>query len=119
MAALDVLAVVVFVGCLVTFWKADRIQRVLRLQSVLLSVIAAGLFVWGVEVAIRGIPEGNFTFNRILYAFLCAYPVYLLRRFAYSDRLSESWFLIYSHVFAAGAALLIGAVIFTSFPAVL
>ena len=119
MAMLDVLAVIVFVGCVVTFWKAESIQRVLRLQSILLSVMAAGFFVWGIEVALQGIPEGNFAFNPVLYVFLCAYPVYLLRRFAYSERLSESLFLNYSHVFAAGAALLIGAVIFTSFPALL
>ena len=119
MAALDVLAVIVLVSCLVTFWKPENIQRVLRLQSILLSVMAAGLFVWGVEIAIQGIPEGNFAFNPILYVFLCAYPVYLLRRFAYSERLSESWFLNHSHVLAAGAALLIGAAIFTSFPALL
>lgn len=117
MAALDVMAVVVLVSCLLTFWKPEMIQRVLRLQSILLSIMAVGFFVWGVEIAYKGLPEGNFAFNPLLYIFLCAYPVYLLRRFVYSERLSESWFLNYSHVLVAGAALLVGAIIFTSSPA--
>ena len=119
MAVLELVAVIVFVSCLVTYWNAESIQRVLRIQSIVLSAMAAGLFVWGVVIAIQGVPEGNFAFNPILYVFLCAYPIYLLRRFVYPERLSESWFLNYSHVFAAGAALLVGAIIFTSFPALL
>lgn len=119
MVVLDVLAVILFVSCLVTYRISDSIQRVLKFQSILLSVMAVGLFMWGVEIAIQGIPEGNFAFNPILYVFLCAYPVYLLRRFAYPERLSESWFLNYSHVVAAGAALLIGLALLANFPALL
>ena len=119
MAVLDFLAVIVLVSCLVTYKNPGRIQQVLELQAMLLSVMAIGLLVWGLEIAIQGIPEGNFVFNPILYVFLCTYPVYLLRRFAYPEQLSESRILNYSHVIAAGAALLIGVAIFASFPALL
>ena len=113
MAALDVLAVFVLVGCLLTYKHSGKIQSVLKAQSLVLSVIVVPLLAWGLGIAFIGIPEGNFAFNPVLFAFLCAYPIYLLRRFVFAHRLSASWYLNYAHVIVATVAIVIGVAIFT------
>lgn len=114
-AVLDAIAVFVLIGCLTTYRDASRIPAVLKAQSVALSVLVIPLLLWGLGYAVLGTPAGNFSFNPILYAFLCAYPIYLLRRFVLDEHLSSSWVLGHAHVITAMLALIIGAVIVIHF----
>lgn len=111
LVSLDVVAAIVLVGCLLTFYDGDRLASVLRQQSYVLCLAAALTLLWGIALAVSGGPNVSFSFNPVLFALFCSYPVYLLRRFVFADKLRSSWGLAYAHIFTAVIALTIGGLV--------
>jgi len=108
----DLVAVLLLISAIAALVNAQLQSRVLRIHAIVLSLFALGWIYWGFALAIGGLPQAtNFVWNPIFFAFLCAWPVYLLRRTFLADRLSSSFALNYSHVLVAGGTLLLSAAI--------
>lgn len=108
----DLVAVLLLVSGIAGLVNAQLQSRVLRLHAIVLSLLAVGWIYWGFALAIGGLPPATkFVWNPIFFAFLCAWPVYLLRRTFLASRLSSSVALNYSHVLVAGGTLLLSAAI--------
>jgi len=107
----DFVAFLIFITSVLGLIKKQITWGILRLHAIILLLLALGWIYWSITLAIGDPPTGNFVWNPILFAFLCAYPVYLLRRTYLASYISKSWFLNYSHVLIAMGSLVISGVI--------
>ena len=91
----------------------ERQQHVLRLQSGLLMAGWAGMLFFSVDIAFNGVSfdDKRFSWNPILFALVCAYPIYLARRAFFQARDMPFW-LRYAHVIAAVASVVISVLVF-------
>lgn len=107
----DLMAILLLITAIVALIKSDKIWGALRLHTIVLLILAVTWVYWGITLAFGKLPEGNFVWNPILFAFLCGYPVYLLRRTYLERNLSRSWVINYSHVLTAGGSLVLSGII--------
>ena len=107
----DLVAFLIFATSLVGLIKKQTTWGILHVHTIILLLLAIGWIYWSFTLAIGGPPKGNFVWNPILFAFLCAYPIYLLRRTFLASYISKSWFLNYSHVLIAMGSLVVSGLI--------
>lgn len=107
----DLIASLLLITAIIALVKTDILWSTLRIHTIALLVLTVTWIYWGITLAFGNIPEGNFVWNPILFAFLCAYPVYLLRRTFLASNLSKSWVTNYAHVLIAGGSLVLSGII--------
>lgn len=101
----DLAAVAILVTAVIGLLSTDLRWTALRMQTLVLLALAANWIYWAVSLAVGELTDGGFVWNPLLFAFGCAYPVYLLRRAFLANSLSSSWALNYAHVLTAIACL--------------
>ena len=85
---------------------------VLRAQALLLLFLVLFMLQFAWRVVEGGPPEGSrFAWDPILFAFLCAYPVYLARRTLFPSAAASLVVPRYSHLFAFGASFIVSALV--------
>jgi hypothetical protein len=94
------LATSVAVSAVFALLRSSFLPKVLALQGILLAVGGAALFVWALSILLHGIPKGNFSWAPGMLTFLCAYPVYLLRRTILDRFCAGSVLARYAHLIA-------------------
>ena len=107
----DAVAIVVLVSAVAALAKSEFQWQALRIHAIVLSCLAVGWLVWAFTLAVGKLPHGNFVWNPILFAFLCAYPVYLIRRTYLADALVTSAWARYAHVLVAAASMIPSGII--------
>lgn len=107
----DLVAALILVSGVAALIKAQYRQPALRVHTIVLSLLAMWWVVWGFSLAFGELPKGNFAWNPLLFAFLCAYPVYLIRRTYLAHMLASSPLVNYAHVIVAGGSLILSAFI--------
>lgn len=112
----DYVAFFILISALLALLKSTASQVILRIHTILILILAIDWLFMGISFAIGEIPEGNFAWNPILFAFLCAYPVYLIRRVFLSHKLADSKVLYNSHIITAlGSLVISGLIIYKAF----
>jgi hypothetical protein len=107
----DAVAVVILASVIVAMLNAQILWRTLRIHAVALSCLALGWFMWAITLAAGELPQEGLVWNPVLFAFLCAYPVYLIRRTYLADVLTTSMSARYAHVVVATASLMLSSII--------
>ena len=106
------LAAVGLVLALVGFALPATRVWVLRAQALLLLFLAMFILQFAWRVVEGGAPEGGrFAWDPILFAFLCAYPVYLARRTLFPSAAASQIVPRYSHLFAFAASFIVSALV--------
>jgi len=105
-------AVVVLVTAIVALVKSPLRWPVLKFQSAVLVLGALVAAYFGVRVAILGIPSGtNLVWNPVFFAFVVAYPVYLLQRSFARDGAPVNAVALQSPLWALGVSIAISAAV--------
>jgi hypothetical protein len=85
---------------------------VLRAQALLLLLLVLFLLLFAWRVVKSGASEsGQFEWNPVLFAFICAYPVYLSRRTLFPSAAATQVVPRYSHLLAFGASFIVSALV--------
>jgi hypothetical protein len=109
--SLPLAAFVLLTSLLGFIWKKSRMP-ILASHAVVLCVGAGAMLFWATSILMSGIPEGNFSWSPGMMTFLCAYPVYLLRRTLLRKQLIRSTVVKYVHVFVLVVALVVDVGVF-------
>ena len=105
-------AVVVLATAIAALVKPSLRWPVLRFQAVVLALGALGAVYFGVRVAMFGIPAGtNFVWNPVFFAFVVAYPVYLLQRSFAREGAPVNAVAVQSPLWALGVSIVISAAV--------
>ena len=95
-------------------FKPSWVQSVLKAHTVFLLIMAAYMLNCSINIIVAGIPIGtSFSWNPLFFAFILAYPVYLTRRFIFTQKAMQLFAIKYSHVIVFMCSLLISAAIMT------
>lgn len=106
------LALALIVTAVVALRRVSFITPAIKFHTIILMLCFTATIYYSSVVIIYGIPTGvGFTWNPILYAFLCAYPIYLFRLVFMRDRLHENIWLKCSHIAVAVLSLPVSGVI--------
>ena len=106
------LAAVGLVLALVGFALPATRVWVLRAQALLLLFLVLFMLQFAWRLVEGGPPEGGrFAWDPILFAFLCAYSVYLARRTLFPSAAATQIVPRYSHLFAFGASFIVSALV--------
>ena len=106
------LAAIGLVLALVGFGSVTARIWVLRAQALLLLLLVLFMLQFAWRVVQGGALEGGrFAWNPILFAFLCAYPVYLARRTLFPSAAASQIVPRYSHLIAFGASFIVSALV--------
>jgi len=85
---------------------------VLKIQTVLLLILALGMVYFAIDVIAAGpAPNVKFSWNPVLFAFVVAYPVYLARRTLMPVRSSSPTAFLLAPVWAAAGSGLLSALV--------
>ena len=74
------LALLIGATAAVSLLKPNSRASILGVHSVVLLAGSIALYIWALQIAIVGLPTGNFSWSPGLMTAMCVYPVYLLRR---------------------------------------
>ena len=91
----------------------ERDQPILKFQSVVIMIGWIAALVLSVDLALNGLPSDvkRFSWNPILFALVCAYPVYLMRRVFFIKKTPPLW-LKYAPIVAILVSALISGLVF-------
>ena len=91
----------------------EREQSILKFQSVMFLVGLVAALLFSVDLAINGLPPAikRFSWNPILFALVCAYPIYLVRRAFFIETTPPLW-LKYAPIVAILFSALISGLVF-------
>lgn len=101
------LAVLVVALSSIAIVRRNLEMTILKLQTIFLLAVLMALLWFTFDFTLNGLPEGakRVAWNPILFAFVCAYPVYLARRMFF-DLTSAGAAVRYAHL---------GAILFSIF----
>jgi hypothetical protein len=108
--SVPIAAVFVVLSVVAAIWPGTR-TRVLKLQTFGLACLAAFLLLFALDIMSAGPRTERFAWNPVLFAFLLAYPVYLIRRVFVAPSALKQPFLRYAHVIASVFALVVSAAV--------
>jgi len=96
------------------------LEKALKVQTGLLIAGWIGALYWSLSLAFYGVSSEvqRLSWNPILFAFVCAYPVYLVRRTYFRDTVMP-FSLRYSHVVAAVLSFAVSGLVLYRFGAIL
>ena len=104
------IALLIVATAIAALFKAPLRMPILKVQSVILVIAAIAMILYGATVALAGIPPGkNFVWNPVLFAFVVAYPIFLVQR-AFA-RAAPSPVALQAPLWAAAISVVISAVI--------
>jgi len=101
------LAALVFVSGVLGLAVQRLRHAILGLHGAVFLFAAIEQFVWGIELLVRGIPSGNFSWSVGLFTATVAYAVYLFSRYTVPAKLSAMPAIFYSPAFALVAAAVV------------
>ena len=91
----------------------EREQPILKFQSAVIMVGWLGALAFSVDLALNGVPPDikRVSWNPVLFALVCAYPIYLMRRAFFIKTTPPLW-LKYSPIVAILVSALIRGLVF-------
>jgi hypothetical protein len=106
------LALAALMAAVLALARPAKSPSVMKLHAVWLLLLLIGIIWTAIDIMLKGVPKGaTFTWNPVLFFFLCAYPVYLARRAFVPAALLQRPAIKYSHVIAGFASLVVSVVV--------
>ena len=106
------LALLVIMSCIAGLISDKKNMKILSVHSVILGIGSILIFYYGLSILLKGFPEGNFSWGLGLFTFLCAYPVYLVRRTLLKEAIGKSIIIKYVHLFIFVIAFCVDITVF-------
>jgi len=104
------IALIVLASAIVAILRLSLRANVLKFHAVVLGLAWLGAMYFSVQVAVVGIPPGvNFVWNPVFFAFVAAYPIYLVQR-AFPALSAHEWAVV-APVWAVAASVVLSAVV--------